>query len=77
MDKPSVGRIVHYTGTAGVGCRPAIIDHAYNTDSNYGTENGMVDVIVFGAPHNLACFKVPQSVDGSNAPGTWHWPERV
>lgn len=77
MDKPSVGRMVHYVGHTGVGHRPAVIDHPYSEDPNYGTECGMVDLIVFGAPHNMMVYKVPQSVDGSNPLGTWHWPERV
>lgn len=76
MDKPSVGRIVHYVayGTpkgefpSGVH-RAAIITEVIN------------DVYVCLCVLNPSGMFFDQSVrmDGSESPssGTWHWPERV
>ena len=73
--KPSVGRIVHVTSTSHVACRPAIVDHVHVESEQYGTKEGMLDLIVFGAPHNELLKNVEHGVPYH--PGTWHWPERV
>jgi hypothetical protein len=76
MDKPSVGRIVHYVayGTpggefpAGV-CRAAIITEVENRESEDYT-------IMVMNPSGLF-FNHGIRHDETKKPGTYHWPERV
>jgi hypothetical protein len=76
MDKPSVGRIVHYVayGTpggefpAGV-CRAAIITEVENRESEDCT-------IMVMNPSGLF-FNHGIRHDETKKPGTYHWPERV
>ena len=75
MDKPSVGRIVHYVayGTpggefpAGV-CRAAMITEV--------TE-GLDEVGIFVANPSGVFFNQGIKHDEHKAAGTWHWPERT
>lgn len=77
MDKPSVGRIVHYVayGTpggefpAGV-CRAAMVTE---TDSEGAIEH--VGMCVMNPTGLFFNRHIPH--DESKKPGTWHWPERV
>lgn len=78
--KPSVGRIVHYTGFGneqGGRCYSAMVTNV--------REAGSVDLAVFPPPKSI--FESRQSVEavvatdvtgGGNEPGhgQWHWPER-
>ncbi len=76
MDKPSVGRIVHYVayGTpggefpAGV-CRAAII-----TEVDVPPDECVA--LMVANPSGLY-FNKEVEHDEAKAPGTWHWPERV
>lgn len=87
MDKPSVGRVVHYVayGTpggefpAGI-CRAAII-----TEVN-ALQPGRVVQLFDGVQMDVGlCVLNPSGqffnrgvrYDADKAPGTWHWPERV
>jgi hypothetical protein len=84
MDKPSVGRIVHYVayGTpggefpAGV-CRAATITEvgiplAENIEPDPHERVGIMVANPTGLFFNRG---IPH--DENKAPGTWHWPERV
>jgi hypothetical protein len=87
MDKPSVGRIVHYVayGTpggefpAGV-CRAAIVTEVDPPQGNPNEPD--VDLvrdnigIMVANPSGLF-FNRGIRHDESKKPGTWHWPERV
>lgn len=74
MDKPSVGRIVHYVsyGTPGgefaSECRAAVVT-AVSDD---------VDTVSLCVLNPTGCFfnQGIQHSDGING-GTWHWPERT
>lgn len=76
MDKPSVGRIVHYVayGTpggefpAGI-CRAAIITEVSLTRPQ------IVGLCVLNPTGQF--FNREIGYDEGNAPGTWHWPERT
>lgn len=89
MDKPSVGRIVHYVayGTpggefpAGV-CRAAIITEVDTLLTGEGiltiNEDGQilsVGLCVLNPTGQFFNRHVPYAED--KQPGTWHWPERV
>ncbi len=74
MDKPTVGRIVHYVayGTpggefpAGV-CRAAVVTAVHaETDVSLCVMN----------PSGLF-FNLTVPFDPGKKPGTWHWPERA
>jgi len=79
MQKPSVGRIVHYVayGTpggefpAGV-CRAAVITDAAPS----GVEQTEVVSLFIMNPTGVF-FPTHVPYDENKAPGTWHWPERV
>jgi len=84
---PSVGRIVHYvlpSHSARAGeIRPAIITQVW-TDLDHASSPGMCNLTVFRDQSNdfaepgygpVWAGSVIYSAD--NAPGTWHWPERV
>lgn len=77
MDKPSIGKIVHYVsyGTPGGEylsvCRAAIITGVFDDD----VEGEGVSLAVF-SPQGT--FFNTSSYDGDRrSPGSWHWPERV
>lgn len=84
MDKPSVGRVVHYVayGTpggefpAGV-CRAAIVTEVGKSEE---IESGVwsvpgVGLCVLNPTGQFFNRGVPYSAEPK--PGTWHWPERV
>ena len=85
MDKPSVGRIVHYVsyGTAGgeylQECRAAVVTEVAgifdeeNDDELVGWVTGLAVLNPTGFFFNR---NVAHDEDGK-AGGTWHWPERV
>ena len=80
MPKPSVGRIVHYTGPLvqyGDGnfrpgpCRAAIITNVIEP----GKADAYVDLTIFDPNGQLLDGAV--RYDGDRSVGeTWHWPER-
>jgi hypothetical protein len=80
--RPSVGRIVHYTAPgSGDGvypriCRAAIVTEVTQPDS----PKGFVNLMVLNPTGVHFRLEVPQDRNGS-APGnesyTWHWPERT
>lgn len=71
--KPSVGRIVHYTsyGTPGgeypTECRAAVITEVYD-------DTEAVGLAVLNPTGMFFNRTVPYN---GGAGGTWHWPERV
>lgn len=87
MNKPSVGRIVHYVsygtpgGEHGKECRAAIVTEVHN-DTPDGRE--WVSLAVLN-PSGMFFNRAPYDEwDGVNAlegaepqGGSWHWPERV
>jgi hypothetical protein len=81
MDKPSVGRMVHYVsyGTPGGEypsvCRAAVVTTAHTDPRIEGGGNYVVDLCVLN-PEGLFFNKNVQ-YDGEHRGGTWHWPERV
>jgi len=83
--KPSVGRIVHYTsyGTPGGEypsmCRAAIITGVDEyQDSVDGKFLGHVDLCVLNPEGMFFNRGVHQSdSESDHKGGTWHWPERV
>lgn len=84
MEKPSVGRMVHYVayGTPGGEfpsgvCRAAIITEVESPDTS-GVAGAEETVALFVANPSGVFFnhQVPHDEQGKRA-GTWHWPERV
>jgi hypothetical protein len=85
MDKPSVGRIVHYVayGTpggefpAGV-CRAAVITEDRGLRGNPGEVDvdlvHCVSLCVLNPSGQFFNQGVPY--DAEKSPGSWHWPER-
>ena len=75
--KPSVGRIVHYSsyGTPGgeytSQCRAAIVAEVGMVEG----DDTMVNLVVLN-PSGLF-FNVARQDEDDKAGGTWHWPERV
>lgn len=71
MDKPSIGRIVHYSERDGDGtiCRAAIVTEI---DRGHETE---VSLFVFRPNGYFSMFDVLYDEDREEK--TWHWPERV
>lgn len=63
--KPSLGRIVHYTDSNHISCAAMIT--AVNAD-------GDVSLTVF--PPGMSSYPVMHSTQGEGV-STWHWPERV
>lgn len=82
MDKPSVGRIIHYVayGTpggefpAGV-CRAAIITEVEAPDIKNPDASGDRIGLCAINPTGLF-FNRGIKYDEGKSPGTWHWPER-
>jgi hypothetical protein len=76
MDKPSVGRIVHYVayGTPG-GEFPAGVCRAATITEVTNLELEQVSVCVLN-PTGLF-FNQRIAHDEAKKPGTWHWPERI
>jgi hypothetical protein len=82
IQKPSIGRIVHYVLTSGPSKgehRPGIIVRVWSDDlvqlqvfTDNNAQNGFYN-------DQLPCPLWATSVkyDESNAEGTWHWPEYV
>jgi hypothetical protein len=85
VDKPSVGRIVHYVayGTpggefpAGV-CRAAIVTELGGSATPFelGDEPDLRVCVCVVNPTGLF-FNRGVSFDAQHSPGTWHYPERV
>jgi hypothetical protein len=82
MDRPSVGRMVHYVayGTpggefpAGV-CRAAVITEVDEPDRPGIDGPSAVGICVLNPTGLFFNRHIPY--DLHKAPGTWHWPERV
>lgn len=89
--KPSVGRIVHYTshgtpdGTYGKECRAAIVTAVDEYQPSDGHLVGHVDLCVLnptgmffnrGVHQEELADKIEPGPSGRTG-GTWHWPERV
>lgn len=80
MDRPSIGRIVHYVayGTpggefpAGV-CRAAVITEV--DQEGAGAAVQAVGLCVLNPTGLFFNRGVPY--DQGQAPGSWHWPERI
>lgn len=89
MQKPSLGRIVHYRGKQGLlAMRAAIVTADVGSLDPRGVESGEVPALdsdqhvhlwVFtpGAQGGFAEFNVPLDEPGMCRPGTWQWPTRV
>jgi hypothetical protein len=78
QNKPSVGRIVHYTHPATGEPQAAIVTYAH--------EDGTVDLHVFASPQGAQDFgassfaqpNVPAGPSGTEpAKGCWNWPPRT
>lgn len=67
MNRPSVGRIVHFVDYDGSTCRAAIVTECQVM--------GIDHLAVFGTDNVF--FQRSVSYSESGEPGTWHWPERV
>lgn len=82
--KPTLGRIVHYSKN-GDGCpSPAIVIRTFDGvnpghGSGFGvggiTDEMHVDVLVFGLVNDYRAYNVPFSPEYDQA-GTWTWPPR-
>jgi hypothetical protein len=89
LQKPSVGRIVHYSMPDGrsVGqARPAMIVRVWDGASDYVPEGHvpMVQLQVFTDGSNDGddyaaglAWKTSVHYDAEGKPGTWRWPPRV
>lgn len=73
--KPSVGRVVHYTsygtpkGEFAMECRAAIITAV--------KEDGTVDICIMNPTGLFFAQNVKMNPLAEPHGGTWHWPERV
>lgn len=86
MQKPSVGRIVHYVsyGTPGGEypsvCRAAIVtavdDYQTPAVNDEGDHIGHVSLCVLN-PEGMFFNKSVRQSEDDHRGGTWHWPERV
>jgi hypothetical protein len=91
MQKPSLGRIVHYRGRLGFFApRAAIVTATIDSLDPRGVESGQVEALdsdmhvhlwVYspGTSGGFSEFNVPFSEvgQGEAAPGSWYWPARV
>lgn len=78
MQKPSIGRIVHYVsyGTPG-GEYPSVCRAAIVTATHPDPANVFAIGLAVLTPSGMFFNSwVPQSED-DHAGGTWHWPERI
>lgn len=81
MDKPSIGRIVHFVAPSASNerrsrnCRAAIITEV--KDAPNEAHSGIVDLCVFNSTGSQHVLDVPYVLAERNIGGTWHWPERV
>jgi hypothetical protein len=78
MDRPSVGRIVHYVAyggefPAGV-CRAAVITDVDDLTPNPRCSS-TISVVVLNPTGLFFNHGIIQ--DDAKTPGSWHWPERV
>jgi hypothetical protein len=72
-NKPSVGRIVHYSGDPEAGCMAAIITAV----DNESVDAVSLQVFYPGVASSLGAYvAVPYQAEGESM-HTWHWPERV
>jgi hypothetical protein len=84
MEKPSIGRIVHYVayGTPGGefpagACRAAVITEIGVGVASTGGPDPDERVGVMVANPSGLYFNHGIAHDEDKAPGTWHWPERL
>lgn len=82
MQKPSVGRVVHYVsyGTPGgeyqSECRAAVVTEL--TDAAVHEETGVPQPLGLAVLNPTGMFfNRHVEHDEAKAGGTWHWPERV
>lgn len=77
--RPSVSRMVHYVARGSLdGVYPPVCRAAVITQVNYDQADGIegyVGLCVLN-PTGLF-FHEDVDYDADNAPGSWHWPERV
>jgi hypothetical protein len=86
VQRPSVGRIVHYVSHDTFGgeypatCRAAIItavdDYQYPRMSEDGRHMGHISLCVFNQDGVFFDLSVLYDA-GAHKGGTWHWPEHV
>lgn len=87
VQKPSVGRIVHYVMPprhegAPPAVRPAIVVHVWSESGAYPLPLVQLQVFVDGtndgAEHTSGvAWRTSVRYDPEGAPGTWHWPARA
>ena len=77
QQKPSVGRVVHFTGNDGSGPYAAVVTAfpAANLDAEAAAMEGRCDLTSFGS---LSIhFHIGVRFDANGAPNTWRWPPRT
>ncbi|MGE5612664.1 MAG: hypothetical protein ACM3UO_00115 [Bacillota bacterium] len=76
MQKPSVGRVVHYVARGSAdGKFPSVCRAAIVTEVSDIASKPIVSLAVLN-PTGVF-FDINVAYDEQQAPGTWHWPERV
>lgn len=75
--KPSIGRIVHVIGPGGVHLPAILICEAPVPPDLKSKDVWIMQTFGFHEHDEAREGRKARAFSENNAPGTWHWPERV